>query len=111
MDEDEHVRVARNFGRRIVDLRALTGLSQVGLAKRVSLSQPAIVSIEKGRTSLNVLKFGVFARAFGVTVGELVAGLGYDYEKVEIKGSRATASAPPRITATPGRARSRVSVS
>jgi transcriptional regulator with XRE-family HTH domain len=64
----------KDLGSRIKKLREEAGLTQRDLAKRLKLTQPAIVQWESGDTSPLMGKLPKIAKALGVSVEELMFG-------------------------------------
>lgn len=102
-DAEERDTVNRAIGARIAFLRDQAGLSQKELGRKVGLSQSGISEIENGyepgvgrRKDIHVYMLARFAQPLGVTVAELVTGLGYTNEPVRLEGVTARASAEAR---------------
>lgn len=64
--------IAKILGRNIKVLRDVRKLSQITLAKRVGVTQPYIVALEKGRENPTLATLEKLAKALKVTVAELV---------------------------------------
>jgi transcriptional regulator with XRE-family HTH domain len=105
MIENDAERDAVNaaIGARIKYLRKRAGLSQPKYARILGLSQSAISEIENGYEpgvsrprDIHLDELARFAQPLGVTVVELVTGLGYTDEPVRIEGVTARASAEAR---------------
>ena len=64
--------VAKMLGRKLKALRTQRELSQMTLAKRVGVTQPYIVALEKGRENPTLSTLAKLAKALKVTVAELV---------------------------------------
>lgn len=70
--------VVSKFGARVRRERIARGLSQVKLAKRVGIEQPAISEIERGETDwrkMNAASFIGLAEALGVPTSYLITGM------------------------------------
>jgi transcriptional regulator with XRE-family HTH domain len=65
-----------DLGARVRDLRTLRGLSQAELAVASGLSQPTISDVETGSAGVRIETAASLARALGVTLDELLRGLG-----------------------------------
>jgi transcriptional regulator with XRE-family HTH domain len=63
--------VQPNFGIRIRKLRLDRGLSQRKLAELVGISEEQISNIERGKSWIGELSFGLLAKALGVTQNAL----------------------------------------
>jgi transcriptional regulator with XRE-family HTH domain len=63
--------VQPNFGIRIRKLRLDRGLSQRKLAELVGISEEQISNIERGKSWIGELSFGLLAKALGVTQSAL----------------------------------------
>jgi len=66
----------RSIGRRIRELRAARNWTQEELARRSGLHRTYIGTLEGGRRNLAALNLRRLARAFGVSVSELLQGIG-----------------------------------
>lgn len=64
--------LAKLLGRKLKELRIQHKLNQTTLAVRVGVTQPYIVSLEKGRENPTLSTLGKLAKALKVTVAELV---------------------------------------
>ncbi|MDR4469105.1 MAG: helix-turn-helix domain-containing protein [Nitrospira sp.] len=64
--------IAKILGRNIKVLRDVRKLSQITLAKRVGVTQPYIVALEKGRENPTLATLEKLAKALKVKVSELV---------------------------------------
>ncbi|MBK9949204.1 MAG: helix-turn-helix transcriptional regulator [Nitrospira sp.] len=60
------------IGKNIKALRERRKLSQVTLAKRVGVTQPYVVALEKGRENPTLTTLTKLAKALKVTLGDLV---------------------------------------
>src|SRR4051812_3047629 len=79
---------------RLAALRAGAGLSQRGLAERLSVPHSWVAKVESGERRIDLVEFGWFCRACGVSAGA-VAG--------EVLGSSsATPGVPPKAAAARG---------
>ena len=65
----------RAIGRRIRELRAAKGWTQEELSHRCGLHRTYIGTLEGGRRNPAALNLRRLARAFGVTVSELLQGI------------------------------------
>lgn len=71
MLKDDH-----SVGSNIRDIREQLGISKVCLAGRIGIHRNAVAKIESGERRLNQKKgLKVFARALGVTVQDIIAGI------------------------------------
>lgn len=62
----------KTLGRNVKRLRLGRQLNQVTLAKRVGVSQPYIVALEKGRENPTLNTLAKLAKAFKVPVADLL---------------------------------------
>jgi len=62
----------RDFGARIQEYRRQRGLTQAELAEVLGCSQQQVASFEKGRRKIPVSSLPALAKAFGITVDELI---------------------------------------
>ncbi|MDR1599520.1 MAG: helix-turn-helix domain-containing protein [Oscillospiraceae bacterium] len=67
---DEYDRSA--FARRLVELRAHTGLSQAALGAEMGISQQGVGKWESGRSEPSIEKIDRLSRLFGITADELL---------------------------------------
>ncbi|MDR0395795.1 MAG: helix-turn-helix domain-containing protein [Oscillospiraceae bacterium] len=67
---DEYDRSA--FARRLVELRAHTGLSQAALGAEMGISQQGVGKWESGRSEPSIEKIDKLARLFSITADELL---------------------------------------
>lgn len=63
-----------SIGLRIRQLRDRAGMSQRQLAKKLSITQPAVVAWEMERCQPRIKKLPAIAKALGVSVEELMFG-------------------------------------
>lgn len=66
---------AKALGERIAELRVEKSLLQSDLAHEINIDQQNINRIEKGRTNISVFMLSQIAKAFGITVSELLADI------------------------------------
>ena len=64
-----------SVGSNIRDIREQLGISKVCLAGRIGIHRNAVAKIELGERKLNQKGLKVFARALGVTVQDILAGI------------------------------------
>lgn len=64
--------LAKMLGRKLKALRTRRKLNQATLAKRVGVTQPYIVALEKGRENPTLRTLEKLAKALKMTVAELV---------------------------------------
>ena len=75
------------FGKRIRQLRTARNLSQEELAELTGFHRTYIGMVERGERNISLSNIGVFAKAFGITVSELLDHEGklsyqsYQYKK------------------------------
>lgn len=60
------------FKERLKELRGRNGVSQMGLSKRLNVSQSLVAAWEKGRTEPNLASIGGLSDYFGVTTDYLL---------------------------------------
>jgi transcriptional regulator with XRE-family HTH domain len=60
------------FGERVRSLRRVNGLSQEALADKTGFHRTYIGMIERGERNLSLLNTNKFARAFGMSISELL---------------------------------------
>ena len=65
----------RAVGQRIKELRLAKGWSQEEFADRAGVHRTYIGSAENGARNLTIQVLAMFARTFGISVSELVAGM------------------------------------
>jgi len=66
----------RKFGNRVRQLRKAKGWSQEQLAEESGLHTNYIGGIERGERNLSLINLDRLAKAFGISVSELLKGLG-----------------------------------
>ena len=66
----------RKFGNRVRQLRKAKGWSQEQLAEESGLHTNYIGGIERGERNLSLINLDRLAKAFGISVRELLKGLG-----------------------------------
>ena len=71
-----HETAATALGRRIRQLRIAKGWSQEQLAEESGLHTNYIGGIERGERNLSLINLDRLAKAFGISVSELLKGLG-----------------------------------
>ena len=71
----EHMDILHRFGERVRQRRMALGLSQEVFADRCGLDRTYISGIERGRRNLSLRNIEVIARALGVTISQLTAGM------------------------------------
>ena len=64
----------KSIGENIKQSRVALGLSQAEAAKKLNISTPAFCKIETGQTDLNVSRLLQIAKAFKVSVIQLLSG-------------------------------------
>jgi len=62
----------RSFGARIAEFRGKRGLTQTQLARILGCSPQQVASFEKGRRKIPVSSLPALAKAFGITIDELI---------------------------------------
>lgn len=67
--------VREQFGRLLKERRAAQGLTQEELAARAGMSVPYLSDLERGRWNPSLAVLVDLARAFGIQLSELLAGL------------------------------------
>jgi len=67
--------IVARFGRRVRELRARLGISQEAFADRCGLDRTYISGIERGKRNLSLRNIEVIAKALGVSISDLTAGL------------------------------------
>jgi transcriptional regulator with XRE-family HTH domain len=67
--------VFNRFGRRVRELRIAIPLSQEDFAARCGLDRSYISDIERGRRNVSLHNIEIIARAFGLTIAELMQGI------------------------------------
>ncbi|WP_322153406.1 helix-turn-helix transcriptional regulator [Paratractidigestivibacter sp.] len=65
-----------SFGIRCRELRSGTGLSQEGFANLIGMDRSYYASIEVGRRNVTLLNMMKIADGFGVSLSELLKGVG-----------------------------------
>jgi transcriptional regulator with XRE-family HTH domain len=68
-------RAAKNFGRRIKELRVLRGWSQEELATEADISKNYIGEIERGENNVSMHYIARLAHAFDLSLADLFSGL------------------------------------
>lgn len=64
-----------SVGSNIRDIREQLGISKVCLARRIGIHRNAVAKVESGERKLNQKGLKVFARALGVSVQDILAGI------------------------------------
>jgi len=72
---DNNSRLLLRFGERVRQLRATTGMSQEAFADRCGLDRTYISGIERGKRNVSLENLKVLAKAFKVSLSELLDGL------------------------------------
>jgi transcriptional regulator with XRE-family HTH domain len=67
--------IVATFGVRVREQRTALGLSQEAFAGRCGLDRTYISGIERGKRNVSLRNIGVIAKALGISVSELTAGL------------------------------------
>ena len=67
--------IAARFGQRVRELRKANDLSQEAFAAACGLDRTYISGIERGRRNVSLRNIEVIAKAFGISISELTAGL------------------------------------
>jgi transcriptional regulator with XRE-family HTH domain len=67
--------ITARFGRRVRELRTRLGLSQEAFADRCRLDRTYISGIERGKRNLSLRNIEVIAKALGISISDLTAGL------------------------------------
>ena len=70
------IRLRTAFGKRVRLLREATGLSQEGFALHCGLHRTYVGGIERGERNPTLESMALLAKGLGVTISELVAGIG-----------------------------------
>lgn len=83
---DDALLLEQAIGARIAQLRAQRGLRAVELAHAAGLATPYVWRVEHGRQNMTVRTLDKIAGALGVSLSELLAGIG---------GLEASSSRPP----------------
>ena len=68
-------RAARNFGRRIKELRVLKSWTQEELATEAGISKNYLGEIERGENNVSIHYIARLADAFGLSLADLFVGL------------------------------------
>jgi len=63
------------FGERVRELRTRLGISQEAFADRCGLDRTYISGIERGKRNLSLRNIEVIAKALGISISDLTAGL------------------------------------
>ena len=66
----------KRFGVRVRELRKRAGLSQEAFADHCELDRTYIGGIERGERNVSLRNIAVIAKGLGITVSELMKGLG-----------------------------------
>jgi XRE family aerobic/anaerobic benzoate catabolism transcriptional regulator len=82
------------LGRRLRDLRQRRGLTQKALGERAGVSPRFLVQVEGGEGNLSVLRLAELAEALGVSLTQLVVGLGPGDDPDDALAARALALPP-----------------
>lgn len=72
--EREDQLLAKRFGNRVRAARITRGMSQASIAKQIGISSNHVGVIERGETVPSLETVQAFAKAFGITMGELLDG-------------------------------------
>ena len=72
--------IVSRFGHAVRKRRMALNLSQEALAERASLHRTYVADIERGVRNVSLRNIQKLARALGVSVSELFAGLGKDLQ-------------------------------
>jgi transcriptional regulator with XRE-family HTH domain len=67
--------IQQRFGRRIVALRSERGITQEQLCERSGLSREHISYLENGHRQACLINIGRLAKAFSLTISELMQGV------------------------------------
>ncbi len=67
--------IASRFGQRVRELRKAKDLSQEAFAAACGLDRTYISGIERGRRNVSLRNIEVIAKALGISISELTAGL------------------------------------
>ncbi len=69
------------YSQTIKSLREARGVTQDEMAKKLNMSRPTYIAVEKGTRELTVSEFDVLAGTFGVSMDELELGVVANFEK------------------------------
>jgi len=69
------------YSQTIKSLRETKGITQDEMAKKLGMSRPTYIAVEKGTRELTVSEFDVLAGVLGVSMDELDLGMVADFEK------------------------------
>lgn len=69
------------YSQTIKGLREVKGFTQDEMAKKLGMSRPTYISVEKGTRELTVSEFDVLAGVLGVSMDELELGMVANFEK------------------------------
>jgi len=69
------------YSQTIKGLREVKGITQDEMAKKLGMSRPTYIAVEKGTRELTVSEFDVLAGVLGVSMDELELGMVADFEK------------------------------
>ncbi|MBK7759796.1 MAG: helix-turn-helix domain-containing protein [Deltaproteobacteria bacterium] len=93
LPQDGHA-LLTELGRRLRDLRQRRGLTQKALGERAGVSPRFLVQVEGGEGNLSVLRLMELAEALGVSLTQLVVGLGPGDDPDDQLAARALALPP-----------------
>lgn len=68
--------IQEQFGLRVRELRRTQGLSQETFADKCDLDRTYIGGIERGERNVSLRNIAVIANALGITISELMQGVG-----------------------------------
>lgn len=74
-------RMSNTYFKLIKELRESKKLSQDEVAKKIGISRPSYVSLEKGTKELSLVEAQKLSAVFGITIQDLLSGQAPDYEK------------------------------
>lgn len=70
-----HTEIVLRFGKRIRELRCAEGFSQEAFASTCGLDRTYVSGIERGKRNVSLRNIEIIARAFRISLSELMKGL------------------------------------